>query len=506
MAADLPPLPETLDQTFGDLWGTPIPQELAAFFRLAASSWAVPELLEWTAGKDPFQLERSQNANSFERLLDHPELLTGPSSWFSGLIGVGWREPDATYTVQVEVRPDLSPDAPRRVYFRGDTDYHWFPVALSLSHHLSYGATLTAIGRGELAQDAAREAIASYTDLADTLSTQEVVKELTGDVRPLWSTHLPEDGAKQWGLRSGWIVQLLLGEDLFLVEQAFLEGRELNLPLTDELHQRYLAEALTSPPAALYGLWRTWFFSDPRVSDYVEAARRSPSGVVRDASEVVQQLLDGRRIVSKVDLIATRDTFAALRLDLHQKPTTRRIPSTGAEALSPRSTRTSDNRKFRNQWFGDFGIDQDGAFTEATVELNGCTSRAHAFVPSDVLDSDQLQRAAIELLDALDVLDRQARSHLRSELGAADPTVREYLDSHLEELAFADSSAVMASRDSSDPRLHLLSSLRFTGVALRSKDGAIQITMDYMPDLLTDEILCVRLDATGQVVEVAHES
>lgn len=315
MTGDLPPVSETLDQTFGDLWGTPIPQELAAFFRLAASSWAVPELLEWTAGKDPFQLERSQNANSFERLLDHPELLTGPSSWFSGLIGVGWREPDATYTVQVGVRPDLSLDAPRRVYFRGDTGYHWFPVALSLSHHLSYGATLTAIGRGELAQDAAREAIASYTDLADTLSTQEVVKELTGDVRPLWSTHLPEDGTKQWGLRSGWIVQLLLGEDLFLVEQAFLEGRELNLPLTDELHQRYLAEALTSPPAALYGLWRTWFFSDPRVSDYVEAARRSPSRVVRDASEVVQQLLDGRKIVSKVDLIATRDAFAALRLD-----------------------------------------------------------------------------------------------------------------------------------------------------------------------------------------------
>lgn len=164
------------------------------------------------------------------------------------------------------------------------------------------------------------------------------------------------------------------------------------------------------------------------------------------------------------------------------------------------------NQKLQNRWFGDFEIDQDGAFTEATVELNGCTSRAHAFVPSDVLCSDQLRTAAIELLDTLDVLDSQARSHLRSELGAADPTVREYLDLHLEELAFADSSAVMASRDSSDPRLHLLSSLRFTGAALRPKNGAIQITMDYMPDLLTDEILCVRLDATRQVVEVAHES
>lgn len=164
------------------------------------------------------------------------------------------------------------------------------------------------------------------------------------------------------------------------------------------------------------------------------------------------------------------------------------------------------NRPLQNKWFDDFEIDEDGAFAEATVELNGRTSEAHAFLTADVLDDDQVRTASTELFNTLEMLDRLARDRLRSELNAADPTVREYLDFHLEDPVFADSPAVTASHDSSDPRLHLLSSLRFTGVMLWFEDDAVQIKLDYMPDLLTDEILCVSFDANGQAVEVAHES
>ncbi len=96
--------------------------------------------------------------------------------------------------------------------------------------------------------------------------------------------------------RAKWIIELLQYNYERKPNVKNLINKNVNVKITDELHQKNLSLVKEVVPEALYWLFRTFFFREEEyLNAYLEAAKTSPSRVVRDTGKLVEELKNGRQ-------------------------------------------------------------------------------------------------------------------------------------------------------------------------------------------------------------------
>ncbi len=104
--------------------------------------------------------------------------------------------------------------------------------------------------------------------------------------------------------RARWIIELLKGNHnnyLWSIQHSFYQ-KYLNPELTDEIHSQNMEHLPIHVPDALYYLFRCFFRKEnEQLRDYIRVCKDSPSRIIRDAAELVQEFDEGLEFFGEVD-------------------------------------------------------------------------------------------------------------------------------------------------------------------------------------------------------------
>jgi hypothetical protein len=144
---------------------------------------------------------------------------------------------------------------------------------------------------------------------------------------------------------------------------------------------------------------------------------------------------------------------------------------------------------------------------EGLLPFGGHEVRVELLIDEEGLEPAVLE-AALQRLDELEAHDRSARSAIDEDAeSAADATALLYAQHHTAELSDAVLQELFAAtRDQITPKA-LLSRLVLVRVGIFPESEASQFVLDYsLGSKLTNYVLCVRFDSSGQVAVVDLES
>ncbi len=322
-------------ERFQALYGVPLPEELAAWLDAVKGAPSLP----------PFAFDDALDLDVKGNLVEAAvaEYQAAPGRTFA------WQTMSAASIrigriFSLELALGLFEPVnkvPNGVYpFDPSDDSFGAPIARSLDDFAYFVAVFAAEGCGALSRSAAVAAFerlrgrveipGGFGDFIERLLPGGTGGEVEGDTatdhREGFELRRPQSMPRGHHYRAKWLGALLRGH----VEEAYgLFPPAWDAPMDkttgDEL--RTLLEGIkTRTSTGLYGVFRAWIFQKAELPQVLEAAKASPSVVIRDAAALVAELAAGRRALGSVeDLEAVRAAFVAM------KPAQKKDPSAEEE-------------------------------------------------------------------------------------------------------------------------------------------------------------------------------
>mgnify|MGYP000020281396 CR=1 FL=1 len=298
-----------------DLWGHPPPPDLLAVVGETIDRRG-PLLLEWRMGVE--FLEPSE-ANSFEQIVEIAQenyLSFDLIELFGGLQWVGSLGNGDGWLVSL-TEHHLDASTPPRVYLFDHDELGLDPAAARSLSHLAFLTTLQDAWRDteSISPEALRDAvhrIAPHT--APPWHFQDLFEQ--NDAEPSYDAE-SEPSRYLWSI-STWIIALLRNDGIVELDDIPHHFHaELFPDIDDKPWSDRMAGAIQHVPFGLYWLWRLFFFGDDvRLRELIDACAESPARLLRDASALLAQILDGRKQLGTIeDIHALREAFQALDLD-----------------------------------------------------------------------------------------------------------------------------------------------------------------------------------------------
>ena len=136
----------------------------------------------------------------------------------------------------------------------------------------------------------------------------EVVGDPAKDHREGFCFRRPNQISPYLFYRASWVLALLSG---YGAEAAAAYEPKYQGELPDERFAMVLPRAAKEPWVAFYWLMRCWVFDDPRLGEMLRVCSDTPSRLVRDISELVGELVKGRKKIGDVDVQAAKRAFRA---------------------------------------------------------------------------------------------------------------------------------------------------------------------------------------------------
>ena len=297
---------------FRDIYGVPLPAEVATFFTAVAGhdKWRTFDELRLDNDLRPDVGQR----NLFELMVrrnQHAYLGTDLVEAFAGVFGIGSQGNGDTYHMEIYPWDEHKP----RQVLHFDHETHSFSGVFSDSlDSLVYLAAIVKAG----------EARAISKEVYDA-----GIRSLRGKVTPTWHFSIGDKDPDWVNLepkrrdtefffyRSRWITSLLKNDgvtDIDDLPQLFMADFNQVIP-ADQLPARYEA-CEKFIPTALYAMWRAFLFDEPELAQYLEIGRRHAARLVRDAARLIDDLRGGRNQLGTIkDVRAMLAAFRALDLD-----------------------------------------------------------------------------------------------------------------------------------------------------------------------------------------------
>ncbi len=304
---------------FEDVWGRPMPGDLRRFLSLMArTDWA--DLYELRADPVGFPMPQDDD-NLLEHIITSDQqnyLGTELSDLFAGTMFIGSLGNGDTY--HFGLFDDLHLDRGQVYMHDHETAEMVDPMASDLSSFCFLVSLCHAYDTLESVSPAgfAEAYRALEGKVAVPWHFRDLQSEHAGVEGEAFDYNASHQQSRLWFYRSAWLRYLLRNDGVVDVEsmpEVFHE--QFNPRLDHELHEQFLENAPRYVPTALYLLFRYFFFDDdPRLAETLAACEDSPSRLIRDAADLVEQLRQGRRQLGSIeDVQRLRRRFLDLDLD-----------------------------------------------------------------------------------------------------------------------------------------------------------------------------------------------
>jgi hypothetical protein len=295
--------------------GMTLPAELRQFLTMRDTyEFVHPSLGEWRIFDQEFWLPDPSKGNLAEQLIlvDQPDYLgTCLFEYFAWCVRIGSAGNGDAYFATFDKR---QPDNTEIVFWDHEEQQMPFYIADSLSS-LAYTNHLLALVHGddEVATKGLKtkaKRIAGRTNLSWHYGDLEEVCEFEGEYQG-------NDVARYLYYRSMWIVRLLQNNGVCGMGDMEALFSMVDVPwsgLDEAIEKGNLG---TSPPAALYWLWRCFFFGKAELlQTTVGHCQQGANPLVDDMATLVEEIQGGRKTLGSIeDMHALRDAFIALDLD-----------------------------------------------------------------------------------------------------------------------------------------------------------------------------------------------
>jgi hypothetical protein len=314
------PGPTDLDvdpHSFEAMWGMPMPVDLRAYRDLLRAG--APPLREWRPALVLFGAPESDGFNVVEWMIHRNQRVARLlcTELFAGLVLLGSSYGGDTYHYGLFDRQCGASDN-RVWHFDHEIDAVDGAIADNLST-LLYAATVLE-AHAEARTVTAPGLAAAFAKLRQKVALPvqfEDDLESAGLDETEFGAQFAATAGHHFFGRAAWLEHLLRddGGAIGSVKHVFFE--DLNPVVSDAEHARRVEAVPVEVPTALYALFRAFFFDEgQRLNDYVSAAQRSRSRIIRDAGHLVRELAEGRKQLGTItDAQALREELRALDLD-----------------------------------------------------------------------------------------------------------------------------------------------------------------------------------------------
>lgn len=308
---------------FKDLYGVDMPEPLAAWLDAVKDS---PKLFAITTTPD---IDVCPDGNLVEAAIREYQAAPGRTTFWTGMASASL--PFARIFTLDLVLGLFEPvnKVPNGVYPLDTTDDTiGTPIARSLDDFAYLVAIVAAEECGAISRAAlvpAFERLRGRVELPGGFSDfesralpggsgGEVEGDTTTDHREGFSLRRPQSMPRGHHYRGRWLGAFLRGH----VEEAY----ELFLPAWDAPMDKTSGPELDTlldgiknrVSTAIYGVFRSWIFGKAELPQVLEAAKASPSRIIRDAGALVAELAGGRKTLGAVeDVEALRAAFVAMK-------------------------------------------------------------------------------------------------------------------------------------------------------------------------------------------------
>lgn len=308
---------------FAELYGIALPEELSAWLAAVKDS---PKLGPITLGPD---LDYAVDGNVVEAAIVEYQAAPGRTTLWQSMAAASLPIGRIFGLDLVLGLFEAVNRVPNGVYPLDATDDTiGTPIARSLDDFAYLVAVLAADACGALSRSAlvpAYEKLRGRIELPGGFgdfesralpggSGGDVEGDTTTDHREGFSLRRPSSMPRGHHFRGRWLGAFLRGH----VDEAY----ELFLPAWDAPMDKTTGDELAALldgikhriSTAIYGVFRAWIFQKAELPQILEAAKASPSKIVRDAGALVAELAAGRKALGAVaDLEAVRAAFVALK-------------------------------------------------------------------------------------------------------------------------------------------------------------------------------------------------
>ncbi len=336
------PRVRALDE-FEEVWGSPPPADLAQIVRLtsAIKSDRIFELLPSFASP----LVPPQSENLVEQLIVHDQRnYTGLSliEPLAGIVSIGTAAGGDAWHFGLYDHLHSDAHGQGQIYSYNHAEHSLCdPIAKDASTFAYLNCICEARASGVLS---ARAFARAYGRLKKSVAATWHFAELEARAVPDASEGFRYKSRailpRFMFFRALWINYLLRNNGTVTVSdmpRVFVESA--NEPITEQSWKGWVERVETVVPAALYVLFRCFFFDDgPRLSDAVRACQKSPSRLIRDAAKLVSELQDGRRTLGTIrNVKKLKADFLALDLDPNRRDQRERERETGGKSAQTRA-------------------------------------------------------------------------------------------------------------------------------------------------------------------------
>jgi len=158
------------------------------------------------------------------------------------------------------------------------------------------------------------------------------------------------------------------------------------------------------------------------------------------------------------------------------------------------------------QIFGTIEVGESTPYIKRAIQVNGRPENCGLYIADEFSKHTSHYQKIAEFIDRIDFFDTKARDILFQEFQNGNALVVDFLDFHLEECEEEIKAKLQVSTIDRKLLLQRLD-LRAIGFDLREAEDAIEFGFDYCPgENFTGELLVVKFNESGNVIEVAHES
>ncbi len=155
-----------------------------------------------------------------------------------------------------------------------------------------------------------------------------------------------------------------------------------------------------------------------------------------------------------------------------------------------------------------FGVVETGPdhsiYVVSAITSNGRPSHCSLFVSDEIFTRPEHVEKAERLLDRLERIDQMARKEIAAGLAAANATIVDFIDYHLEETPDEVAAKLGVGRVGYDV---FVAGLDLCGVMVHLNEDRVRLGCDYsIGKDFSDQLLAVKFDEDGEFLDIAHES
>jgi Protein of unknown function (DUF2004) len=154
--------------------------------------------------------------------------------------------------------------------------------------------------------------------------------------------------------------------------------------------------------------------------------------------------------------------------------------------------------------FGTVAIGPKAPYVKAVIQVNGHPQNCGLYIADEIADSPSHAQSVAGFIDDINKFDALARKILSQEFERRDSDIIDFLNFHLEELKPEIKGKLGVSK--LNAKL-LLDNLDLRALGFHLDEDGLTFGYDYCAgEEFSDELLVVKFDANGELLEVAHES